>query len=59
MGYQAGSSETSIPMCQITRRHMPEDRNPDLAAVVIIKIGNTIYWDVAPCNFVDGYKRLE
>jgi hypothetical protein len=38
---------------------MPEDRNPDLAAVVIIKIGNTIYWDVAPCNFVDGYKRLE
>jgi hypothetical protein len=37
---------------------LPEDPNPDLAPFVLIKIGNTIFWDESPCNLVDGYKFL-
>jgi len=37
---------------------MPEDPNPDLTPFILIKNGNTIFWDETPWNLVDGIKRL-
>jgi hypothetical protein len=37
---------------------MPKDTNPDLTPFILIKNGNTIFWNETPWNLVDGIKSL-